>query len=92
MRLGNLTANELLISKLLIEGYKVKDISEELGMSTKNVSTYKAKIKKRINVSDKMNDYVFVSELVKYLNSLDFSTRLKIKNRYKISLKVYEMK
>ncbi|WP_157209176.1 response regulator transcription factor [Mariniflexile maritimum] len=65
MEIKKLSKRELAVLKLIQKGYKNKTISKELGLNEKTVSTYVARIKKKLNVPLGYNSHYMVSKAVK---------------------------
>ncbi len=48
-----LSPQELKVVKLIVKGYKYKDIAESMGLGTETVRTYVSRIRKKLGVRSK---------------------------------------
>ncbi|WP_339918208.1 helix-turn-helix domain-containing protein [Yeosuana marina] len=65
MEIVKLSKLELVVLKFIQKGYKNKTISKELGLNEKTVSTFVARIKKKMDVTSGYNSHYIVSKAVK---------------------------
>ncbi|WP_421320993.1 response regulator [Aeromonas veronii] len=67
--IGSLSAKELVVFNLLVQGYRNKDIAERLFLSEKTIGTYKSRIFKKMNIKS-------IVELLDIAKQIDVNTSI----------------
>lgn len=64
------TKRELEVCGLLIMGFNNKKIASELQVPAKQITTYKSRIKGKLEIPNDKNDFYIVKEIILYFHSL----------------------